>query len=89
MIRVLADANPKQLSPLLADFQRLRDKLGRKMDPGASEAWASWKIPADFELTAADQKGLLEGDTAKDVLDQASAFFRDGKDWKKSYAKAK
>jgi len=89
MIRFLADAYPKQLSPLLADFQRLRDKLGRKMDPGASEAWASWKIPADFELTAADQKGLLEADLAKDVLDQASAFFRDGKDWKKSYAKAK
>jgi hypothetical protein len=86
-VRFLADAYPKQLSPLLADFQRLRDKLGRKMDPGASEAWASWKIPADFELAAADQKGVIEGDLAKDVLDQASAYFRDGKDWKKNYFK--
>lgn len=86
-IRFLAENYPKQLSPLFADFERLRDKLGRKADPGGSEAWASWKIPADFELSASDQKGVIESDISKEALDQASAYFRDGKDWKKTYAK--
>ena len=86
-IRFLVSNYPKETPKLLQEFQLLREKLGRKEDPGGSAEWTSWTIAADFELGAADQKPLLDRIISPDALAQASAFFRDGKDWKKTFAK--
>jgi hypothetical protein len=86
-IRFLVANYPQQAPKLLQHFQLMREKLGRKEDPGGSQEWSSWTIPADFELAAASQKELLEKELSPDVLSQASAYFRDGKEWKKSFAK--
>lgn len=86
-LRFLVSNYPKETPKLLQEFQLLREKLGRKDDPGGTQEWSSWKIPADFELAAADQKPLLDRLIAPEALAQASAYFRDGKDWKKTYAK--
>jgi hypothetical protein len=88
-IRFLAENYPKQLPELLADLQATREKAGRKADPGGSQAWSSWSIPADFELSAEQQKALFDQHLAPDALEQASTYFREGKDWKKVYAKQK
>src|SRR5262245_33668654 len=87
MVRFLVTTYPKETPKLLQAFQILREKLGRKEDPGGTQEWTSWTIAADFELAAADQKSLLDKIISPDALAQASAYFRDGKDWKKSFAK--
>jgi hypothetical protein len=84
-LRFLVSNYPKETPRLLQEFQLQREKLGRKDDPGGSAEWSSWKIPADFELAAADQKPILEQIINPEALAQASAYFRDGKDWKKGY----
>jgi hypothetical protein len=86
-IRFLVSNYPKETPKLLQEFQLLREKLGRKEDPGGSAEWTSWTIAAEFELGASDQKSLLDKFISVDALAQASAFFRDGKDWKKSWPK--
>jgi hypothetical protein len=86
-LRFLVQNYPQQLPTLLQDFELTREKLGRKTDPGGTQEWTSWSIAADFELSAEEQKGLIEKEIAPEAMAQASAFFRDGKDWKKTFAK--
>ena len=81
-IRFVAEHHPAALAPLLRELHERRETLGRVPAGGRN-----WVMAADFELSAAEQKLVLDRIVAPDLLAQASAWFVLGKRWRKPAAR--